>query len=78
MKAGSLGKGAAWYPQGKEALPPERNRIGARLCAKHQPQHIERLCGIGHVSAGRFCEVLRLVPPGATQPRSGKIFAPWR
>jgi hypothetical protein len=35
---------------------PERNKIGARLCAKHQPQHIKRLCGIGHKATGWFCK----------------------
>jgi hypothetical protein len=29
---------------------------GARLCAKHQPQHIEKLRGITHISAGCICE----------------------
>src|SRR5664279_3268383 len=26
---------------GASATTPERNKIGARLCAKHQPQHVE-------------------------------------
>src|ERR1017187_4185199 len=34
----------------------ERNTIGARLCAKHQPQHDEKLCGIRRIPAGWFCE----------------------
>jgi hypothetical protein len=35
---------------------PESNRIGARLCAKHQPQHVEKLYGIRRIPAGWFCE----------------------
>jgi hypothetical protein len=39
----------------------QRNRIGARLCVKHQPQHIERLCGIGLLLHADFARLLRLV-----------------
>jgi hypothetical protein len=31
-------------------------QIGARLCAKHQSQHVEKLCGIRCIPAGWFCE----------------------
>jgi hypothetical protein len=39
----------------------ERNKIGARLCAKHQPQHVEKLCDIRHIPADWFAKLLRLV-----------------
>jgi hypothetical protein len=38
------------------ALPLKRNKIGARLCAKHQPQHVEKLCDIRRIPADWFCE----------------------
>jgi hypothetical protein len=50
---------------------PERNRIGARLCAKHQPQHVEKLCAPGVFQQAGFAKLLRLVPFCGTQPRSG-------
>jgi len=49
---------------------PERNRIGARLCAKHQPQHVEKLCASGVFQQAGFAKLLRLVPLCGTQPRS--------
>ena len=40
------------------------NAIGLErgLCAKRQPQHIERLCDITPVSRGRFCEAAAAGP----------------
>jgi hypothetical protein len=40
---------------------PERKKIGARLGAKHQPQHIEKLGGIRHIPASWIAKLLRLV-----------------
>lgn len=31
---------------------PERRKVGARLCAKHQPQHVEKLYGIRCIPTG--------------------------
>ena len=41
---------------------PERNKTGARLCAKHQPQHVEKLCGIRPIPAGHSCEAAAAGP----------------
>jgi hypothetical protein len=29
--------------------------LGARLCAKHQPQHVDKVCGIRQIPAGWLC-----------------------
>jgi hypothetical protein len=50
---------------------PDSQQVGARLCAKHQPQHVKKLCGIRNITAGWFCEAAAAGPPGGTQPRSG-------
>jgi hypothetical protein len=39
----------------------ERNRIGARLGAKHQPQHIEKLAALRMFQQAGFAKLLRLV-----------------
>jgi hypothetical protein len=42
--------------------PPDRNKIGARLCAKHQPQRVEKLCGTRRIPAGHSCEAAAAGP----------------
>jgi prepilin-type N-terminal cleavage/methylation domain-containing protein len=49
---------------------PERDEIGARLCAKHQPQHVKKLCGIRRIPAGWFCEAAAAGPAPAGHSRA--------
>src|ERR1039458_4601975 len=74
---------------GSFALSPERNKVGARLCAKHQPQHVEKLCGTRHIPAGWLCEAAAAGPalrdtaalrgqiPNASAPGFDGIASEW-
>ena len=37
-------------------LPPKGGRIRARLCATHQPQHVEMRCDVRRIRAVQSCE----------------------
>jgi hypothetical protein len=44
------------------------NKIGARLCAKHQPQHVENPTASGFFQQTHFAKLLRLVYDTAALP----------
>ena len=56
---------------------PERSKVGARLCTRHQPQYVEKLCDIRRIPIGWFAKWLWLVPLYGTQPRSGGRVKIW-
>ncbi|MGA3284533.1 MAG: hypothetical protein ABSD57_08750 [Verrucomicrobiota bacterium] len=37
-------------------IKPFRTQTGTRLCAEHQPQHVEKLCDTRRIPAGQSCE----------------------
>jgi len=66
----SLLQALGFFDRAHPRTAPERNRIGARLCAKHQPQHVEKLCGIRRIPAGQSCEAAAAGPAQAGHSRA--------
>ena len=51
-------------------IKPFRTRAGARLCAKHQPQHVEKLCDTRRITAAQSCEPAAAGPASAGHSRA--------
>ena len=51
-------------------IKPFRTRAGARLCAKHQPQHVEKLCDTRRITAAQSCEPAAAGPAPAGHSRA--------